>query len=473
LKYHFGSPKEACNEATITGESSFVFQVGKTGKMVFFEKTDDSPEDEVRHLQNVGLKSLVYIPLLGKEKKAIGVIRAGSRKEGQFNTEGRQILELIGNRIGVAMENSILQDEIQRRANFQTKLINSSNNAIVATDDEWNIVLFNPEAQRLFDYRREEVVGQMDARSLFPKDAISLIEEKVENRSLRDFTTWSESVIRSKNGEKIPVNFSGTPLFQKEKMMGSVAFFQDVREIKNLQRELVNSERLAAVGQTVAGMAHGIKNILNGFKGGRYLVDIGIDRNNVDKLKNGWEMIKRNIEQTSELVMDLLSYSKEREPEYKNCRPNDIADDVCELVRGNAEDYEIDIIKDFSEEIGEVVLDPTTVHRALLNLVSNAIDACIFDDQVDKKHQVHVRTRLEGSYVSFIVEDNGCGMDEEVKQKLFSSFFSTKGAKGTGLGLLVTNKLVEENKGEIDVQSFVGEGTAFTIRLPIITVDAQ
>jgi len=198
-------------------------------------------------------------------------------------------------------------------------------------------------------------------------------------------------------------------------------------------------------------------------------VDIGIDKNNVDKLKNGWEMIKRNIEQTSELVMDLLSYSKEREPEYKNCRPNDIADDVCELVRGNAEDYEIEIVKDFSEKIGEVVLDPTTVHRALLNLVSNAIDACIFDDQVDKKHQVHVRTRLEDRYISFEVEDNGSGMDEEVKKKLFSSFFSTKGAKGTGLGLLVTNKLVEENKGEMDVRSFVGEGTVFTIRLPIAT----
>jgi len=469
LKYNFGPMKDACDDKTISGNSSFVFQVGQAGKMEFFENLDDSPDDEIRHLKGVGLKSLVYIPLVGKEKKAIGVIRAGSRKKSQFDTEEKQILELTGNRIGVAMENSILQDEIRRTANFQTKLINSSNNAIVATDNEWNIVLYNPEAQRLFSFTQEEVVGKMNARALFPEAAILSINEKAENRSLSDFGSWSETQIQSKGGENIPVIFSGTPLFQNGKMMGSVAFFQDVRDIKNLQRELVNSERLAAVGQTVAGMAHGIKNILNGFKGGRYLVDIGIDKNNVDKLKNGWEMIKRNIEQTSELVMDLLSYSKEREPEYKNCKPNDIADDVCELVRGNAEDYEIEIVKDFSEKIGEVVLDPTTVHRALLNLVSNAIDACIFDDQVDKKHQVHVRTRLEDRYISFEVEDNGSGMDEEVKKKLFSSFFSTKGAKGTGLGLLVTNKLVEENKGEMDVRSFVGEGTVFTIRLPIAT----
>ena len=328
-------------------------------------------------------------------------------------------------------------------------------------------MLFNPEAQRLFAYTRDEVVGTLDARKLLPKEAIATIQEKVENELLGEYFAWKETRIVSKNGEQIPVNFSGTPLFENGKMMGSVVFFQDIREIKQLQKELVNSERLAAVGQTVAGMAHGIKNILNGFKGGRYLVDIGIDKNNVDKLKNGWDMIKRNIEQTSELVMDLLSYSKEREPEYKACYPNDIADDVCELVRGHAQDYEIEIKKNFSGQIGEVILDPTTVHRALLNLVSNAIDACIFDDNIDKKHEVNVRTAREGRFVTFEVEDNGSGMDEEVKKKLFSSFFSTKGAKGTGLGLLVTHKLVEENQGEIDVRSSEGEGTTFTIRLPV------
>ena len=125
------------------------------------------------------------------------------------------------------------------------------------------------------------------------------------------------------------------------------------------------------------------------------------------------------------------------------------------------------LIKEFSPQIGEVILDPTTVHRALLNLVSNAVDACIFDDNIDKKHQVYVRTFQDGRYVTFEVEDNGSGMDDEVKKKLFSSFFSTKGAKGTGLGLLVTHKLVEENQGDIDVRSTVGEGTTFIMRLPV------
>jgi len=467
VKYNFGSLDTGCRLGNSPGNTSFVYRVGQIGKMELFETLDGQEDDEIKHLAKLGLNSLVYIPLVGKENRAMGVIRAASRKTIHYHTEEKQILELTGNRIGVALENAVLQEEIKRRANFQTKLINSSNNGIVATDANWKIMLFNPEAQRLFDYAREEVVGTMDARKLLPEGAITSIEEKVENPLLGEFFAWKETLIKSKSGEQIPVNFSGTPLFENGKMMGSVVFFQDIREIKQLQKELLNSERLAAVGQTVAGMAHGIKNILNGFKGGRYLVDIGIDKNNVDKLKNGWDMIKRNIEQTSELVMDLLSYSKEREPDYKACYPNDIADDVCELVKGNAQDYEIDIIKEFSDKIGEVILDPTTVHRALLNLVSNAIDACIFDDNIDKKHQVLVRTVREGRYVTFEVEDNGSGMDEDVKKKLFSSFFSTKGAKGTGLGLLVTHKLVEENQGDIDVRSTVGEGTTFIIRLPV------
>ncbi len=249
--------------------------------------------------------------------------------------------------------------------------------------------------------------------------------------------------------------------------MGGVAFFQDLTEIKKLEHELINSERLAAIGQTVAGMAHGIKNILAGFKGGRYLVDLGIDKNNTDKLVNGWQMIKRNIDQTSDLVMSLLSYSKEREPEYQNCFPNNIADDVCELVKENAYTHGIGVFKDFSTSIDEVMMDPNTLHQCLLNLVSNAIDACIFDDSVDKKHTVHVRTALEGeTTIRFEVSDNGSGMSDRVKAKLFSSFFSTKGAKGTGLGLLVTRKLIEEHHGTIEVISNLKQGTTFIMKLP-------
>ena len=466
LKYNHGQYGGLCGKYAVPDSRSMVFKVAQTNQFEVFEDINNVKNDEIVVLKQDGFQSLAYIPLVDKGKKAFGVIRAGSKKIKQFTTEDRQVLELIGNRMGVAIENSILQEEIHRKANFQSKLISCSNNAIVATDANWNIVLFNPEAERLFEYSRPKHPESLNAKDILPMEVIQAIEDKINIPDLRQLTLWEETTIQSKSGRRIPVNYSGTPLFENDQMMGGVAFFQDLTEIKKLEHDLINSERLAAIGQTVAGMAHGIKNILAGFKGGRYLVDLGIDKNNTDKLINGWQMIKRNIDQTSDLVMDLLSYSKEREPEYQNCFPNRIADDVCELVAETAKTHDIRIIKDFSTSIGEVSMDPNTVHQCLLNLVSNAIDACAYDDNIDKKHEVRVLTALEGNAtVRFEVSDNGSGMSDGVKAKLFSSFFSTKGAKGTGLGLLVTRKLVEEHHGSIDVISQLNRGTTFIMKL--------
>ena len=238
-------------------------------------------------------------------------------------------------------------------------------------------------------------------------------------------------------------------------------------KIRELEKELIQSERLAAVGQTVANLAHYVKNILFGLKGGVYLVDEALKENDTDSLKDGWDLVESNMGRISGLVLDLLEYSRERKPEYEKCFPNEIADDVCKLTQESAKEYSIEIIKDFDPSMGEAVMDPKGIHRCLLNLVSNAIDACIYDSDEEKKWVVQVRTLLEDDgTVRFEVSDNGCGMDEETKKKLFTSFFTTKEGRGTGLGLLNTQKIVQEHGGTMTVNSQPGEGSTFTIRLP-------
>jgi len=136
----------------------------------------------------------------------------------------------------------------------------------------------------------------------------------------------------------------------------------------------------------------------------------------------------------------------------------------------NAAEHEVELVKDLSPEIDEAMLDPKSLHRCLTNMVSNAIDACYFDDNVTKKHRVEIKTALENdTYIRFEIKDNGAGMSDEVKSMLFKSVYSTKGAKGTGLGLLVTRKLIEENDGAIDFSSTLGEGTVFMMRFPLKT----
>jgi signal transduction histidine kinase len=281
---------------------------------------------------------------------------------------------------------------------------------------------------------------------------------------------WTETEFVSRTGERIPVRFSGSILNERGNKLGVVAFIQDLREIKGLQLELVRSERLAAIGQTVAGLAHGIKNILHGLKGGSYLVDVGIAKKNDEKLRKGWDMIKRGIQRTSDLVMDLLSYSKERQPQYEACTPNAIAAEVCDLVRERAEQEHTALVCDFDPAIETVLMDPHTLHTVLLNLLSNAMDACLFDEDSGKRWQVTLRTAAEpGQKIRFEVSDNGTGMSGEVREKLFTSFYSTKGQRGTGLGMLVTHKLVEEHGGRIEVETALGQGTTVRVWLPYRT----
>jgi len=360
----------------------------------------------------------------------------------------------------------IATEEVRRKSDFQDKLITSSNDGIVATDESGAIITYNPGAEAIFGYSRFEVVRKMNIENLYPNEVTEEFRQGFRRKRDKRGWGWQEVDIISKDGVRVPTRFSGALLFEQDTVIGSVGFFQDLREIKRLQQELVNSERLAAIGQTTARLAHYIKNILMGLKGGTYIVNIGLDKNDTDKLRTGWSMVQRNIGRVSYLVMDLLTYSKEREPDYKSCCPNDIAEDVCELVESKATQNQIVLLRHFDPSIGRVCMDPDAVHRCLLNLVSNALDACLFDLELHKQWQVSVKTELIGDAVRFEVTDNGAGMNDEVREKLFTAFFSTKGGKGTGLGLLVTQKLVHEHGGNIEVTSEMGKGSTFIMTLP-------
>jgi signal transduction histidine kinase len=201
-----------------------------------------------------------------------------------------------------------------------------------------------------------------------------------------------------------------------------------------------------------------------------YLVNMGMSKDRPERLKEGWEMVQRNIQKVSDLVLDLLRYSKERVPQRSACNPNEIVSDAMELFRERAKEYHVKLRKILDPNLTDAYIDPEGIHNVVLNLISNAIDACIDDTDASKAWEVTVKTQLERDAKSgddFLLEirDNGCGMTDEVKQKLFTKFFSTKAGRGTGLGLLGTQKIVHEHGGEISVESRVGQGTTLSVRL--------
>ena len=231
-----------------------------------------------------------------------------------------------------------------------------------------------------------------------------------------------------------------------------------------LHKQVVQSERMAAIGQTVAGLGHCIKNVLNGIQGGGYMVDSAIRKDDAAQLERGWGIVKKNNIFMQELVLDMLHYSKEREPEYETCDVNEIVESVCDLMAVKGEEKGVKVTWAVNETLRAISVDPKGIRRCLLNLVSNAVDAC---EGREGDRVVHVASQ-DGDDVMFRmrVSDTGCGLSDEARQNLFKMFFSTKGSKGTGLGLAVTHKIVAEHGGSIDVESEIDTGTTFVVSLP-------
>ncbi|MEM1446078.1 MAG: ATP-binding protein [Planctomycetota bacterium] len=226
----------------------------------------------------------------------------------------------------------------------------------------------------------------------------------------------------------------------------------------------LNSERLAAVGQTVASLSHSIKNILQGMRGGADVVELGLRKGNAPVVKSGWDIVSRNLERIYELTMNMLAFSKQRRPELEMTNLNPMLDEVVGLMQGQYEKKKVALIADFESNMPPLPLDGGGIHQAVLNLVSNALDASESDTGA-----VTLSTGFDDGTdeVVITVRDNGEGMTEATRQRLFEPFHSTKGLKGTGLGLVVTKKIVDEHGGRIDVESEPGRGTTFEIRLPI------
>lgn len=229
-------------------------------------------------------------------------------------------------------------------------------------------------------------------------------------------------------------------------------------------RAMMQSERLAAVGQTIAAISHHIKNILQGLKSGTDLLKLGINEENRTLLLQGWKTLEKNQVRIYDLVMDMLSYSKEREPTLEETDLTALINDVVELVEGRAKDFNITIDKKFDPQLKPIQADSEGLHKALLNIVSNAIDALL--DTSDAKITLSTQLETNGRWAQLIVQDNGPGITPDIQANIFKPFVSTKGSKGTGLGLAVSRKILREHGGDIIIHSEPGHGAKFVLRLP-------
>jgi len=278
---------------------------------------------------------------------------------------------------------------------------------------------------------------------------------------------YSEETLTTCDGRELRLVVHSMPLRDSAGNISSVMeVFTDITDVKQLEKQLT------LMGRAVAGMAHRIKNILMGLEGSIFVVNTGKEMHDEQMISDGWEMVERNVARVSRLVVDLLYCSKKREPRFKeNVDPLHVAREVADLYRERMSDEGIELEMTLGEVRVNGLFDPDSLHNMLCNLMANAIDACRFDVESGKdKHTIALRCfQNEQNDLIYEVEDDGAGIPEDVKDKVFEDFFSTKGTEGTGMGLLVVQKVAEEHGGRVSFKTFPGKGTCFRVNLPADT----
>ena len=316
------------------------------------------------------------------------------------------------------------------------------------------------ESNELYRWAFGDVDGQHCYEAC--KDRTTQCPECLVQETFKDGQIHSsEEVKKTRSGQKIDLVVYSMPIRDDSGQIASVMeVFTDITEVKKLQRQLT------LMGRAVAGMAHRIKNILMGLEGGIFVVNTGMESNDQAQIAEGWGMVERNVKTVSAIVKDLLFCSKKHRPKYQpDVCPQDIMQHVHDLYVQRVANDDIELCLDLSEPRICGTFDPDGLHNLLSNLVANAIDACRFDTSEKKTgFVITLRCRQEEDGTTmFEVEDNGAGIPEEHSGKVFEEFFSTKGTEGTGVGLLVVQKVAEEHRGGVIFSTQAGKGTRFQV----------
>jgi signal transduction histidine kinase len=237
--------------------------------------------------------------------------------------------------------------------------------------------------------------------------------------------------------------------------------------LENLQllAQRMQQERLAAVGETVAYLSHHIKNILQGMRSGADLLELGLAKKREEQVRQGWGIVHKNLDKVMDLTMNMLAFSKDREPRLDYVQLNHMVNEVVELAQHTADERHIMLLSDLEENIPPIMLDADGISRALLNIVMNALDAVPHTEGI-----IHVKTHYDAAnkIATISVLDNGPGIPENQIATIFQPFHSSKGNAGTGLGLAVAKKVLDEHRGRIEVTSNPVDGTVFSLQIPTV-----
>ncbi len=380
---------------------------------------------------------------------------------------GDGLAELVGVFDNMTSELSTTMSELMSAREHLQAIVENSADIIITVDPTGLITTFNPGAEEILGYNREEVIGRR-IEMLFadPRERDAAIAQLDHTDHVVNYVTrfvTKEGVIRN---VLLTLSRLRTP---EGEPIGTMGMSKDITRELELQRRLYRSQRMAALGQAITGIQHTIKNMLNVMKGGSYMVKLGLNSDNRDVLMEGWEMVQQGIDDMTEMSKSMLDFARTKKLKIRPTDLGDLARKIHALSDPKFRDEGVDLDLDLDPELPLVDCDPEMIRSVIMDLTSNALDACSwkeYEEGETPRVTLGVHSGTMNGRVEIVVTDNGGGMSEEVRERVFTPFFSTKEKKGTGMGLAVVARIVSTHEGKTTVESEPGRGATFRVSLP-------
>ena len=270
----------------------------------------------------------------------------------------------------------------------------------------------------------------------------------------------SEMVVTSKTGEQYNVLIWTAPIRNVAgKIIQVMEMMTNITQIRQLQ------DHLTSLGFLISSISHGVKGLLTGLDGGMYLINSGMQKADQERIQEGWDVVQLMVDRIRNMVQNILFYAKERELQWETVDVKSFVEDVCLTVKQKMRHHHIQFTQTYEPKLGSFEIDTGIIRTALINILENAIEATLADDS-DEPPSIVFKVRHQKDHIEFEISDNGIGMDKETRQNVFTLFYSSKGHEGTGLGLFISNRIVQQHGGQITIDSATGKGSRFFVRLP-------
>jgi two-component system NtrC family sensor kinase len=367
-------------------------------------------------------------------------------------------------------ERKKMERDLREMNEFFNMLIEASPDGIIVTDARGDVIMYNKAAERLLGYTSEEVIGKTNVKDLYPRGLARKIREMImdDRTGRKGVLPPTELYVKNKAGEVIDISLSAS-ILQNEKgeELAAIGIFKDLREmisvkrkLKETQDQLLQAEKLAAMGRLTSQIAHELNNPLYGIMNTLELLKAEIPE--TSKRRRLLDMSLSEIVRLSVMLKNMLTFSRPEEEARKDVDMNSFIEGIMMLMEKQLKEADIRLVTEFDGKIPTVKISPNQMRQVILNIVKNAIEA------MPRGGTLTLSTRCDDGILKIAVQDTGLGMTDEVRQKIFDAFFTTKEqVRGVGLGLSVCYGIVQDHGGEIEVQSTPGKGSAFCITLPV------